>query len=274
MRPLTEEPVDLSARVVEAHGRLAANYAPLILEGPASLLKGKSLGLHASRLIELTKAKALLVNRFQDDLGLDAIVGAQEMLGKRLLGVVVNGTPPHRVDAVRELLAPFLSRRDLQLVGVLPQDRLLMAISVGELADLLGANVLCAPEKLDELVENFLVGAMHVDAALRHFRRKPNKAVITGGDRADIQMAALDTSTRCLILTGNLYPSAPVLGRAAELGVPVLLVSHDTLSATERVDQAMERIYLSSDKQVQRLEKLIRDHIDLVALKAALGLAY
>ena len=58
---------------------------------------------------------------------------------------------------------------------------------------------------------------------MTYFRRKPNKAVITGGDRADIQLAALETSTRCLILTGNLYPSPAVLNRAEELCVPVLL---------------------------------------------------
>jgi len=271
-RPLSEERVDLSNRVVEAHKRLAASYMPLIVEGPASLLKGRSLGLHVPRLIELTGAKALLVNRYQDDLGLDAIVHVQDMLGDRLLGVIVNETPSHRGNAVKESLTPFLSRRGLQLFGVLLQDRLLTAISVGELADLLSARVLCAPEKLDELVENFLVGAMHVDAALKHFRRKPNKAVITGGDRADIQMAALDTSTRCLILTGNLYPSAPVLGRAAELGVPVLLVSHDTLTTTERVEQAVGRIYLSNARQVKHLEELVEEHIDLVGLETAIGM--
>ena len=37
-----------------------------------------------------------------------------------------------------------------------------------------------------------LVGAMSVESALSYFRRKPNKAVITGGDRADIQLAALE----------------------------------------------------------------------------------
>jgi len=59
-----------------------------------------------------------------------------------------------------------------------------------------------------------MVGAMNVDSALAHFRRQPNKAVITGGDRPDIQLAALETSTRCLILTGNLPPNPLIIGRA------------------------------------------------------------
>ena len=45
---------------------------------------------------------------------------------------------------------------------------------------------------------------------------------------ADIQLAALETSTSCLILTGNIYPSPSVLNRAEELCVPVLLTKLDT----------------------------------------------
>lgn len=49
------------------------------------------------------------------------------------------------------------------------------------------------------MVEHLMIGAMDVDSALTYFRRKPNKAVITGGDRPDIQLAALETSTKCTI---------------------------------------------------------------------------
>ena len=107
--------------------------------------------------------------------------------------------------------------------------------------------MLCAGDKLDQLAEHFSIGAMNVDAALRFFRRVPNKAVITGGDRADIQLAALQTSTRCLILTGDLYPNERILTRAEEMGVPVVLVSQDTstvaanLRAAPRAPQPAER---------------------------------
>jgi BioD-like phosphotransacetylase family protein len=40
-----------------------------------------------------------------------------------------------------------------------------------------------------------MVGAMSAENALSYFRRKAHKVVITGGDRPDIQLAALETST-------------------------------------------------------------------------------
>jgi BioD-like phosphotransacetylase family protein len=117
-----------------------------------------------------------------------------------------------------------------------------------------------------------LVGAMSVESALSYFRRQPNKAVITGGDRADIQLAALDTSTRCLILTGNLYPSPVVLNRADELGIPVLLADMDTLSAIDVVEGYVGRGRVQQPQKIDRFGALLTEHLDFAALDADLGL--
>ena len=139
-----------------------------------------------------------------------------------------------------------------RVLGVLPRDPRLAAPTVAELAEGLHAEILCGADKTGELVEHMLVGAMSAEAALTYFRRQPNKAVITGGDRADIQLAALETSTRCLILTGNLYPSPVVLNRADELGVPMLLADMDTLRAIEVVESYLGRSRVQQPEKVER----------------------
>jgi BioD-like phosphotransacetylase family protein len=140
----------------------------------------------------------------------------------------------------------------------------LRSVRVADLAEALNGEVLCGQDGLDEMVETFMLGAMGSAAALRHFQRKGNKAVITGGDRGDIQLAALETSTRCLILTGNLRPNVRVLGKAADEGVPVILVKEDTLTTTERVDAALGHVRLSSPKQVARLRETKDEYRPLV----------
>ena len=65
--------------------------------------------------------------------------------------------------------------------------------------------------------------------------------MITGGDRPDIQLAALETSTKCLILTGNLHPSPIILNRAEELGVPMILVGQDTMTAMQTIEKFFGR---------------------------------
>jgi BioD-like phosphotransacetylase family protein len=143
---------------------------------------------------------------------------------------------------------------------------------VRELAEGLQAEILCSSECSDELVEHMLVGAMSVESALSYFRRKPNKAVITGGDRADIQLAALETSTRCLILTGNIYPSPAVINRAEELCVPVLLTRLDTLGTIEIIENFFGKSRFQQPQKMERFTQILDEHFDFAGLYRSLGI--
>ncbi len=116
------------------------------------------------------------------------------------------------------------------------------SVSISELANCIQGEILNCPEQAGELVENLMVGAMCVDPAPLYFSQKPNKAVITRGDRADIQLGALETSTKCLILTGGTKPHASVVQRAEEKGVPILVVDKDTPSTLAELEQGLSQI--------------------------------
>jgi hypothetical protein len=90
--------------------------------------------------------------------------------------------------------------------------------------------------------------------------------VITGGDRADLQLAALSTSTSCLVLTGGLYPANHVIARAQELGVSVILVHLDTLTAAERVERLTARIDPSDSRKIGLIKETVRQNLDTDAL--------
>ena len=107
---------------------------------------------------------------------------------------------------------------------------------------------------------------------MTYFRRKPNKAVITGGDRPDIQLAALETSTKCLILTGNLQPSPIILGRAEEVGVPMILVRQDTLTTVEIIERFFGKTRFHLEKKVQRFQEMLDDRFNFDYLYGTLGL--
>ena len=90
----------------------------------------------------------------------------------------------------------------IEVFGVMPKSPLLRSVTVGELVRRLDAQVICCPDKDQLLVETLSIGAMGVNSAMEFFRRRRNMAVVTGADRTDIQLAALEASTQCLILTG------------------------------------------------------------------------
>jgi BioD-like phosphotransacetylase family protein len=265
--------IDFAARLLSAYERIAQGRDVILLEGGGNLREGCLIGLPTARVADLLAAGELAVIKYDDDLQvLDDALAAREHLGASFIGVVLNAVPRQRMPFVQEVVKPALDERGVPVLAVLPQERLLLSISVRELAEFLSGKILCGEDKLDELVEHLMVGAMSVDSALTYFRRKPNKAVITGGDRPDIQLAALETSTKCVILTGNLRPSPIILGRAEEVGVPMILVRHDTLSAVEVIERFFGKTRFHLEKKIQRFEEMLEDRFDFERLYAALGL--
>ena len=229
--------------------------------------------LPAARIASMLNAQALVVVKYSDEMQvLDDTLTARDRFAESFMGVVLNAVPRQRMPLIQELVRPALEERRVPVLAVLPQERLLQSVSVGDLAEFLSGTVLCCQDKTDELVEHLMVGAMSVDSALTYFRRKPNKAVITGGDRPDIQLAALETSTKCLILTGNLRPSPIILGRAEEVGVPMILVRQDTLSAVEVIERFFGKTRFHLEKKIQRFDEMLQDRFDFERLYGMLEL--
>lgn len=269
---LAGDPPPAHDGVLRAFATCADGRDLMVIEGPTEPAQGAAAGLSVPAVAEMFDARVLLIDRPKpNDLPEDALaVGRQ--LGDRLAGVVLNGIDESRLPVTRDRIAPFLAAHGLPVFGVIPYDPELGSVTVAEIVDALGATVLTATDRLAGTVESFMVGAMGQEKALRFFRRKARKAVITGGDRADVQLAALETNTRCIILTGSLPPSPVVASRAEELGVPMLLVETDTLTAVERMDALIGRIRLHDRAKAGRIRELFERDVDTQRLMAAFGI--
>lgn len=265
-------PLGLEDDIRQAYSRIAAGRDLVILEATGTISGGFALGLSAGRIAEMLDVRAVHVLAYRPDLATDNVMMVRSMVGDRLMGVIVNNVPPDAMERVKVTFGKFLSRNGMKLFGALPTDKILNAISVRELADVLDGEILCCREREGDLVEAFQVGAMNVDSALRYMMRVPNKAVIVGGDRADIQLAALQTSTKALVLTGNLYPDSIILSRATEVGVPVIVARMETMAAVKLVEPMMGRIRVSHPRQVARMLDLVDHGVDLQALRQAAGI--
>ena len=132
--------------------------------------------------------------------------------------------------------------------------------------------VLCCPERLDLLVETLSIGAMNVNSAMEYFRRRRNMAVVTGADRTDIQLAALEASTQCLILTGAAEPLPQLINRAEELEVPLLKVEQDTLTTVEVIEQAFGHVRLHEAVKASFAFRLVDEHCNFERLRTRLQL--
>lgn len=267
---LRGERADFRDTLLEAYQHVGAGNAMVVLEGANTWAEGALLGLSADQVSDILDAPVLLVNRYRTTASVDIIMAVQRYLGDRLLGVVLNQVYDSQVDYVKQTVVPFLEKANIQVYGIIPRDAQIEAPTVADVVDQIDAEVVGEGDHA-RLVENLSVGAMSADAALTFFRRKPNKAVITGGDRGDLQLAALETSTSCLILTGNLRPPRAILDRAQQRNVTVVMTPNDTLTTVHQLENIIGQVRFSSGKR-ERFNKLAAQNIDIERLSQAVGL--
>lgn len=237
-----------------------------ILEGAGSLSEGSLFHLSVADISQVLNVQVLLVTRYTSPLMVEGLLKAKQELGDRLIGTVINDVPADALEDCQSFIKPFLENHQIAVLGLLPKSALLRSVSVRELAKQLNAEILCRPDRLDLIVESLTIGAMNVNAAIEYFRQGQNMAVITGGDRTDVQLAALETSTSCLILTGHITPNPLILSRAEYLEVPILSVNLDTLTTVEIVDQAFGKARIQEPIKVECMQQLMATYFDLERL--------
>jgi BioD-like phosphotransacetylase family protein len=247
--------------------RIAAEAERLVLlEAAGTLSEGLLFGLSLAQLAKELDAQVVLVQPWSDSRSVEPLLEARQQLGDRLAGVVLNSVAPEGLAALRAVVEPALERLGLQVLGVMPRSPLLRSVTVEELVRRLEARVLCCEDRLDLLVETLSIGAMNVNSAMEFFRRRRNMAVVTGADRTDIQLAALEASTQCLILTGVGDPLPQLISRAEELEVPVLKVDHDTLTTVETIDAAFGHGRLHEAVKASYAIRLVQEHCNFSRL--------
>jgi BioD-like phosphotransacetylase family protein len=264
------DPAELKQRIRESYTRVAAGKDIVLVESTGEYKFGKALELCDFTIATMLDLNALLVVKYTSDFVLDKILVARELLGERLRFIIFNQLAGYKTAYVEEINERFLKRRGVTLLGTLPYSPLLAGLSVREIADALSGEWLIRGKQGEEvIIEELLIGAMSPPAALKYFRRVRHAALITGGDRADLQNLALESGNiECLLLTGNLEPAGTILGRAEERGVPVILVADDTLTTIERLDEALGKARIRGATKMKKVKELVEQFIDLDMLMA------
>ncbi|HJX13120.1 MAG TPA: DRTGG domain-containing protein [Dehalococcoidales bacterium] len=274
LRPPEETGADGDiAFMKQALGLSDAVNAPDMLQGRDVVLVEARLGPSAAATLSQKtygavremKGKAIAVEAYsgQPLKYLDAYQG----FGESLLGVVLNKVPASRLKRAREAAAAQLGGAGTKLLGAIPENRTLLAITVGEVAESIRGKILNNPEKAGELVENFMLGAMIVDSGLDYFGRKDNKAAVVRQDRPDMQLAALETPTRCLVLSGSRQPPMyNVLQKAESRGIPIISTDAPAADIIASLEEALLGARLNQEKKLSRLTEIVAQNLDVKAL--------
>ncbi len=252
-------------RIVASYKKVSEDSDIVLIEGPPSLSTGAFLDCSVPRLAKSLGAEILLVARFTDDYVVDEVLQAVDCCAKwgvPLVGVVFNRVPRDKIGKVQDTIKPLLEAKGVKILGLIPEDKVLGALTVGEVYEATDGRILAGKEGMDRMIQAVLVGAMTPESAVRYFRKARNELVITGGDRTDIIFAALEAGASALILTGNLYPSIKVFPRADDLNVPIILVPHDTYTTLQAIQRIVGRIKPEDKKRINIAKRLVKEHTD------------
>ena len=275
--PVSGEPVRVGANglppgaidaAVEARNRALDGRELAVVEGASALSEAET-----AQAAEALDASVVLVSGSGPDMDASTLGAWRAALGDRLLGVVVNGLTRYQGHDTHNRLVPEIRSQGIATLGVIPEDRSLLSVTVGDISSHLGGRFILNEDEDGALVEHIMIGGLGMDSGTLYFSLYRNKAVVVRGDRPDIQMAALATPTACMVLTMGIPPIEYVLNEAELEEVPLVLVDPGTLETMDTLATLQDNARFDHPVKLERMSELVRRHVDLESIERGMGMA-
>jgi BioD-like phosphotransacetylase family protein len=269
---LTDDSQQFVKKIKETVTKVSKGKDIVIVEGLGGLIVDNVATLGCYKISEALKAKVIVILQYFESLSPSSLVRVAEEMGENLLGVIINFVPESRLETVKSYLTDTFQEAGIRLLGVLPEVRGLLGVTVKEIASAVNGEIITCRENADELVENVMVGAMTIDSGIDYFNRKSNKAAVIRGERADMQLAALETSTKSLVLTNAVRPLKQVVYQAESKHVPIVVSPDDTEQTISGIAQSLAKGTFNSLTKLKKFEQILDRNLDLDYIYSALGL--
>ncbi len=243
-------------------------------EALAAVSQGKDVVIIEGRLdnssydiAKALNARAIIVQAYHNEAPEANNLDGYRGFGDNLLGVIINKVPESRISRARDEAAARSGGAGIKILGAIPEDRALLTLTVAELADCVHGEIINCTEKSAELVENIMLGAMVVDSGLEYFGRKASKAAIVRADRPDVQLAALETPTRCLVLSSRKgSPMYNVRQKADNKGIPIVTTEQDASAVVASIEEALSKARFKQGKKLPKLAEIMRQNLNFQAI--------
>jgi hypothetical protein len=284
---LKEDPVDMSIgfdhsklrymydqegtqkKLLETVANIGKDKEILFIEGGRDFSYGMSVYLDTLSLAKCLGSKLALVVSGEEDTILDDILFLKthvDLAGVNLSGVIVNKV--QNLEDFQNTHLPVIQKLGIRVLGVIPYQSDLTYFSVYYLADRLFAKVITGEGGLKKVIKNIVIGAWSANIFLQNpLFKKENKLVITGGDRTDMILAALEGDTSGIILTNNILPPSNIISKASEKNIPLLMVFSDTYQTAKQIESLEPLLTREDSEKVDLLKQMAEKHVQLGEFK-------
>lgn len=276
----------LLENILQKYKSLEARYEFVLCEGTDFMGKDAAFefDLNADIAANLGCPVLLVVSGQRGDGELVAstqlTIDTLEEKGVELVAAIINrftGTEQEAETLKTSLVCRAHCPKPL-LIYVIPEEESLGNPTINDVRKWLDAQVLYGHGRLDTLVEDYVVAAMHIGNFLGYLEK--GSLVITPGDRSDIILSSLASRLSTsypdiagILLTGGLQPSANV-HRLIEgwTGVPlaVLSVKENTYKTTRRLMELYGRIFPEDFRKINTAHGIFEAHVNAEELRERL----
>jgi BioD-like phosphotransacetylase family protein len=170
-----------------------------------------------------------------------------------------------------------MKRKKIPVLGVIPFVEMLSNPTLKELLEDLGGELICGEKGLKNQSGKMVIGAMPPRDALDYFT--PNCLLITPGNRDDLILAAMSTSTlehdktkavSGIVLTCGIEPHPNILHLIKQTDIPIILVKHDTFTTASKIYGAVYKLRAEETAKVQECGRLVEQYVDIDRIMQAM----
>jgi BioD-like phosphotransacetylase family protein len=261
----------LVKKIHKAFDRVAWEKDFVLCEGSGHAGVGSVFDLSNAQVAKMLGCKVIMVTRGGIGKPIDEVALNQALFekeGVEIIGVILNQVLGDKVDYVSDFARRGLKRKGLELLGVIPHQRMLSSPTVDLIREDLDAELLNEPPTLHTLVEDVVVGAMGAQNAMKYFKR--GVLLITPGDREDIVLAACtgieaDSPDKMagIVLTGGLRPADGVLKVIRAMPIPVLLTEEDSYQVASKVHDLNVKTRPGDAEKISLIRDIVAKNVNV-----------
>ncbi len=263
---------DYAARITGSFRRVCEGNDLVIIEGTGHAGVGSVFDLSNSAVARLLEARVILISSGGIGKPIDEVMLNKALFDKdgvRLAGVIVNKVLPEKYDKVSRIVKMGFEKKGLEVLGVLPYQRVLDMPTMREIREELDLELLYGKEGLDVLAEKIVVGAMNVRVAMQYFRNRT--IVITPGDRADMIRAIVDThlskktqkKISGVILSGGILPGSKSQRMLQSSGIATLLSKGDTYTTASEVHSIIVKVKPQDREKIKIIVDMVEKYVNI-----------
>jgi BioD-like phosphotransacetylase family protein len=258
-------------QIRQAFNRVAKDRNIVIIEGTGHAGVGSVFDHSNAGVARMLKSKVIIVSsggigRPIDEIALNKALFEKEKV--TVAGVIINKVLPEKFDKINRLIRKGLARAGVEVLGVMPFNKILSASSMHQVVEETDFKLLSGEKFLDNRIDSIIVAAMQPKDALKYF--KNGMLLITPGDREDMIANVLDFCSSSekkikisgIILTGGFIPSNGIMKRLTQLETSVLLSEWDTYTVASILHDITVKIRPGDKEKIDIVINMAKNYLD------------